>query len=68
MVFSISNTSKVTLFNLNTSLDCRGMKSRVILKKVKNQLKFRTRMLWNSTLAYWVDENVIAVLFKHYFI
>ena len=41
MVFSISNTSKVTLFNLNTSLDCRGMKSRVILKKVKNRLKFR---------------------------
>ena len=37
----MSNTTKVTLFNLHTSLDCRGMKSRVILKKVKNRLKFR---------------------------
>ena len=41
MVFSLSNTTKVTLFNLNTSLDCQGMKSRVILKKVENRLKFR---------------------------
>ena len=41
MIFSISNTTKVTLFSLNTSLDCRWMKSRVILKKVKNRLKFR---------------------------
>ena len=41
MVFSLLNTTKVTLFNLNTSLDCRGKKSRVILKKVKNRLKFR---------------------------
>ena len=41
MIFSISNTTKVTLLNLNISLDCRGMKSRVILKKVKNRLKFR---------------------------
>ena len=41
MVFSLLNTTKVTLFNLNTSLDCRGMKSRAILKKVKNQLKLR---------------------------
>ena len=41
MVFSLSNTTKVTLLDLNTSLDCRGMKSRVILKKVKNRRKFR---------------------------
>ena len=41
MVFSLLNTTKVTLFNLNTSLDCRGKKSRVILKKVINRLKFR---------------------------
>ena len=37
----LSNTAKVTLFNLNTSLDCRGMKSRVILRKVENRLKLR---------------------------
>ena len=41
MIFSISNTTKVTLLNLNISLDCRGMKSRAILKKLKNRLKFR---------------------------
>ena len=41
MVFSLSNTTKITLFNSNTSLDCQGMKSRVILKKAKNRLKFR---------------------------
>ena len=41
MVISLSNATKVTLFILNTSLDCQGMKSRVILKKVKNRLKFR---------------------------
>ena len=41
MVISLSNATKVTLFILNTSLDCQGMKSRVILKKVKNRLKLR---------------------------
>ena len=41
MVLTLSNTTKVTLFNLNISLECHGMKSRVILKKVKNRLKFR---------------------------
>ena len=41
MVFSLSDTTKLTLFNLDTSLDSQGMKSRVILKKAKNRLKFR---------------------------
>ena len=41
MVISLSNTTSVSLFNLNTNLDCQGIKSRVILKKVKNRLKFR---------------------------
>ena len=41
MIFSLPNTAKVIIFNLNTSLYCQGMKSRVILKKVKNRLKFR---------------------------
>ena len=41
MVFSSSNTTKVTLINLNTRLECEGMKSRVNLKKFKNWLKFR---------------------------
>ena len=41
MVFSYSDTTKVSLFNLKTSLACQGVKSRVILKKAKNRLKFR---------------------------
>ena len=41
MAISLSYTTKVSLFNLNTKLDYQGMKSRVILKKVKNRLKFR---------------------------
>ena len=40
MVLTLSNMTKVTLFNLNTSVDGRGMKSRVISRKVKNRLKF----------------------------
>ena len=40
MLFTLSNTTKVTLFNLNTSVDGQGMKSRVILKKSQNRLKF----------------------------
>ena len=40
MVLTLSNMTKVTLFNLNTSVDGRGMESRVISKKVKNRLKF----------------------------
>ena len=41
MIFSLPNTAKVIIFNLNTSLYCQGMKSRVILKKVENRLKIR---------------------------
>jgi len=40
-MFYLSNTTKVTLFHLYTSLDCQGMKSRVILEKVENPLKLR---------------------------
>ena len=40
MIFYLSNTTNVILLNLNTSLDCQGMKSRVILKKAKNRIKF----------------------------
>ena len=40
MVLTLSNMTKVTLFNLNTSVDVRGMESRVISRKVKNRLKF----------------------------
>ena len=40
MIFSLSNTTKLPLLNLNMSRDCPGMKPRVILKKVKNRLNF----------------------------
>ena len=40
MVLTLSNMTKVTLFNPNTSVDGRGMESRVISRKVKNRLKF----------------------------